>query len=137
MRHFYIFNINYDVVDISKINPNELFKTFESIHYINKENIAYKINIYNNITIKFNKEALNNRIYEAFKNNLYYTKFMNTHFYNNYYSKEKSKLIINNSYILLDTTAIKPSFFNFFKKYKNYFVCDFENKDYFFLENVA
>ena len=54
---------------------------------------------------------------------------------NNYYKNEESKLTINKAYLLLETNMIKSAFFNDLKN-KNLFVCDFENKDYFWLDSL-
>ena len=137
MRKFYIFNINKEFRNETKIDSYVLFKVFEEIYNMNKDEINYGINIYNNIIIPINKNLLSNKIYDKYKYDENYIKFMNTHLYNNYFDNEYSKLIINNSYIEIDSSSIKPSFFNFLNKYKYLFVCDFENKDYFWLESIA
>ena len=134
MREFYIFNINNEY---NKIDPYILYKIFDELHSINQLDIKYGINVFNNITNPINKKYFNNIIYNKYKNNYSYTKFMNKHQYNNYYKDEKSLLIINNSYIKLDTSSINSSFLRYLHKYKNLFVCDFENKDYFWLESIA
>ena len=137
MRHFYIFNINDELININKTNPYILFKTLDSLYNLNKNNINYGISIYKNLTKPINKNNINSSLFKNFKKDVNYTKFMYNHFYNNYYSDETSNLYINNSYIKLDTTSVKPSFFNFLNKYNHFFVCDFENKDFFWLESIA
>lgn len=134
MREFYIFNINEEY---NKIDPYILYKIFDELHNINQLDIKYGINVFNNITNPINKKYFNNIIYNRYKNNYSYTKFMNKHQYNNYYKPEKSLLTINNSYIKLDTSSTYSSFFKYLNKYKNLFVCDFKNKDYFWLETIA
>lgn len=137
MREFYIFNINnkfkYDI----KIDPYFLYKIFEELHNINQIDIKNGINIYNNITNSINKKYLNNKIYNYYKKNELYTKFMNKHTYNNYYNDEESVLLIKNSYIKLETTSFSSTFLKYLNKYKNLFACDFDNKDYFWLETIA
>lgn len=137
MRQFYIFNINNEFKYNIKIDPYILYKVFEELHNIKNNDIKYGVNIYNNITKPVNKKYLNNKIYNEYKNNYSYTKFMNKHIINNYFNKEKSTLIIKNSYIELDTSSINSTFFKYLQKYKNLFVCDFDNKDYFWLESIA
>ena len=137
MRYFYIFNINKEFITLTKKHPYSLFKTFEEIYNLNKQELNYGISIYNNIINPFNKNEINNKIYNDYYLDDHYIKFKNIHTYNDYYSKENTKLTINNSYMLLITTSIKPIFFNKLNKYNNLFVCDFRNKDYFWLETIA
>ena len=137
MREFYIFNINNEYKYNTKIDPYFLYKIFEELHNLNQLNIKYGINIYNNITNPINKKYFNSIIYNKYKNNYSYTKYMNKHQFNNYYNNEKSLLIINNSYIKLDTSSINSSFLKYLNKYRNLFACDFDNKDYFWLETIA
>ena len=137
MREFYIFNITNEYKYDIKIDPYFLYKIFEELHNINSYDMKYCVNIYNNITKPINKKYINNKIYNEYKNDESYTKFMNKHQINNYYSNENSVLIIKNSYIKLDTTTYKSSFLKYLQKFKNLFVCDFDNKDYFWLETIA
>ena len=45
-------------------------------------------------------------------------------------------LIVNKAFLLLSSNILKPSFLSDLKEYKNLFVCDFKNKDYFWLESL-
>ena len=137
MRHFYIFNINSILFKLTKESPDILFNTFDYIYHMKSKDLNYGMYIYNNIIKPLNKNIISNTIYSEYKDDLYYIKFMNTHLYNNYFNKENTKLTINNSYLKLDSTSIKPSILKTLYKYKNLFVCDFENKDYFWLESIA
>ena len=137
MREFYIFNINNEYKNNIKLDPYISYKVFEELHNINSNDMKYGINIYNSLTKPINKKFFNNKIYNEYKNNDSYTKFMNKHRYNDYYSNEESLLIIKNSYIKLDTSSLNSSFFKSLHKNKNLFVCDFNNKDYFWLESIA
>ena len=137
MRQFYIFNISNEFKYNIKLDDYVLYKVFEELHNMNEEEIKYAMNIYNNIINPLNKNIISNKIYNKFKNDENYSKFMNKHLFNSYFKKENSTLIINNSYMELDTSSARSSFINYLKKYKNLFVCDFDNKDYFWLESIA
>ena len=137
MRKFYIFNINSDTINIKRTHPYALYKMLSEVQNLNLDNFNFGFSICKNIIKPINKVNINDSLYKNYTGNYNYTKFLNTHLYNNYYSNENSKLIVNNFYIELDTTAINSSFFSFLKHYKNLFVCDFENKDYFWLESIA
>ena len=110
MRHFYIFNINKEFIILTKKHPYSLFKTFEEIYNLNKDQIKYGISIYDNVIIPFDKYKLSNIICNYYKLNDNYIKFNNIHTYNDYYNRENSKLTINNSFMILDSTSVKPVF---------------------------
>jgi len=137
MRHFYIFNINNEFIELTKKKPYQLFKTFEELYNMPKNELIYGVNIYDNITLPINKNNISDELFKDYHNNSNYIKFMNTHLYNDYFKDENTTLIIKNAYMLLDTTTFKPSFFNFLNRYKSLFACDFENRDYFWLESIA
>ncbi len=135
MRHFYLFDINNNI-SIDKTHPYGLYKLFLELYH-SKGNYRYYNKIYGSIIKPIKRKLLNNNIYNLYKNNVYYTKFMNEHFYYNYLDKEETKLCINNSYIRIDSNNVKPAFFKYLNKYSNLFVCDFDNEDYFYLESIA
>ena len=136
MRTFYIFKINKEFAILTKRCPYNLFKSIEQIYYSDKNDLSLAYNIYEQIILPLNKKQINIDIFEKCKESDYYTKFNNTHMINNFYSDEQSKLIVNSSYMLLRSTKIQPSFFKILPEIENIFVCDFENKDYFWLESV-
>ena len=55
---------------------------------------------------------------------------------NDFYFNESTKMIINNSHIKIKTNKNVPSFFYNIRNFKNIFVCDFNNHDYFLLEDT-
>ena len=137
MRTFYIFKIKKYYAVLTKKNPYHLYKTMENIYHLKPEELMYKINVFDNLKENFNKEYLNNNIYELYKDKHTYTKFQNIHMINDYYTDEQSKLIVNKTYLLIKTTKEYPSFLKVLENIKdNIFVCDFKNKDYFWLEDV-
>ena len=86
MRKFYIFNINDEFRTLTKTSPYNLFKTFENIYHLNIEEQKYGINMYEKMVKPINKIELNNFLFTNYCTNDHYTKFMNTHIYNNYYN---------------------------------------------------
>lgn len=137
MRNFYIFDINNEFISITKTHPYALYKSFLDLHEMNKDEIKYGINIYNYLTKNIDKNFINNLLYSNLKDDNNYTKFLNIHNYNNYYNNEETKLTINNSYIKIESNSNIPLFFKYLYKYSHLFVCDFDNEDYFYLENIA
>lgn len=136
MRKFYIFNINYEFTILNNDNGFDLYKQMESIHNLDKDNFYNAIKLYETIAHTIDKNDLNKEIYKKYKDNYFYTKYKNTHMINNYYRKEESKLTINKAYLILESNVIKPTFLKDLKN-KCLFACDFDNKDYFWLDKLA
>lgn len=136
MRTFYLFKIKNNYSILTKDNPYNLYKAIENIYYLKKEELNTGYNFFNQIRDTFNKEYLDNNIFEYYKNRYTYTKVRDAHMINDYYSNEKSKLIINRSFMFINTTKQIPTFLKAITKKENIFVCDFENIDYFWLEEL-
>lgn len=137
MRTFYLFKIKDYYTNLTKESPYNLYKAIESIYYLKKEEITTAFNLFTQIRDTFNKEYLNNNIFEYYKNRYDYTKVNDTHMIYNYYSKEKSKLIINNTFLYIKSTKDTPTFLRAINHKENIFVCDFDNIDYFWLEELT
>ena len=131
MRTFYLFKIKKTYYNLTKNNPYNLFKALESIYYSNNYEITYSINFFNQIKENFNKDHLNNQIYETYKDNYSYTKCNNIHLINDYCKKE-----INKTYLLIKSTKQIPAFLKNIPYEENIFVCDFKSKDYFWLNEL-
>lgn len=136
MRTFYLFKIKNNYTTLTKDNPYNLYKAIENIYHLKKEQLDTGYNFFNQIRDTFNKEYLDNNIFEYYKNRYTYSKVKDTHMIYDYYSDEKSKLIINKSYIFIKSTKQIPSFLKAIAKKDNIFVCDFDNIDYFWLEEL-
>lgn len=136
MRTFYLFKIKKNYTILTKDNPYNLYKAIESIYNLKQEEINTGYDFFNQIRDTFNKENLDNNIFEYYKNRYSYTKVNNTHIINDYYSDEKSKLIVNPSYLLIKSTKDLPTFLKAIRRKDNIFVCDFDNIDYFWLEEL-
>ena len=137
MRRFYIFNINKEFKTLTRNSPYNLFKTFENLYYLKDDSNHLAIDLYENITSPLDRITINNKLFNSFQEDDHYSKYMNTHLYNNFYSDETTKLIVGNAYMVLDTTSPSPTFIDKLAKNSNYFACDFKNKDYFWLESIA
>ena len=137
MRTFYIFKINNDYYKITKNMPYNLYKALLNIKLGTKENITYLKNEYNSIVDKYNKRELNKYIYGKMSKLDGYNLFHSVHTFNSYYTNEASKLIVNNSYMILKTNTITPYFLDYLEDIPNLFLIDFEKGDYFYLSNLV
>ena len=137
MRTFYIFKINNDYYKITKNMPYNLYKALLNIKLGTKENITYLKNEYNSLVDKYNKRELNKYIYGKMSKLDGYNLFNSVHTFNSYYTNEASKLIVNNSYMILKTNTITPYFLDYLEDIPNLFLIDFDKGDYFYLSNLV
>lgn len=137
MRTFYIFNINQNFYHLMKNNPYHLFRTLEDIHNFDKSEATIAHDLFETIASPINKIKVNNLIFKECQDNDFYSKFHNVHRIQNKYVPEDSTLVVNNAFLLLETNILKPSFFMDLKDYNHLFVCDFKNKDYFWLNELV
>jgi len=137
MRTFYIFNINKSFYHLMKNNPYHLFRAMEDIHSFDCSNADMAYDLFNQIASPFDKSKINNKIFNESKDNDFYSKFHNVHRIQNKYIPEDSMLVVNKAFLLLESNILKPTFLSELKEYKNLFVCDFKNKDYFWLNELV
>lgn len=136
MRNFYIFEINTFMKQVTKDNPYDLFHTLESIYYQRLENLETTYNFFRQIACPIKIKDLDIQLFKAYKENYFYTKYKNVHSMHDVYRNEDTVLTLYKTYIKLQTNVVKPRFIEELKKNHNYFVCDFEEKDYFWLESL-
>lgn len=136
MRTFYIFKINRELAILTKDSPYNMFKSMEQIYKLDKKDFSIGFKLFEQLACPLDNKKINNRIFSIYKNNDYYTKYRNIHKINNRYKPEETKLIVNKVYLVLKSNIVKPLFFKALNYDSDLFVCDFENKDYFWLEEL-
>ena len=110
-----------------KNHEEYLYQILYKLKTMHKENYSYGISLYYNICNLFDTYSLKH--YIKSKTNL---KFINNKFYldkYNYFEVRKSCCIINNDKYLKEILCI------FYIYNKNIFVCNFDNKEYFWLKD--
>ena len=136
MRTYFIFKIKKHYANLTKERPYQIYKTIEDMYYLPEKELLGPKNLFIQMYEKFNTEKLNDIIYNSYKDLYSYTKYHNTHKIIYYYNNEKTRMIINSSYIVIKSTKETPTFFKNLNKRNNLFVCDFINKDYFWLSSI-
>ena len=102
-----------------------------------KTDINIGSNLYNQLMEKINKTMLDKEIFIKYHQELTYSKNGNDHVINNLYKDEISILTIKKAYILVTANKNYSSFFNIIASFGNeYFVCDFSNQDYFWINDI-
>ena len=136
MRVFYIYNVNDFFCSIYDKYPYKLYKMLEEAYYTNKHNIVLSSNYYEQITTRFNKLFINNYIIANNKLDSYYYNKNNIHIISS--REEYSKLMVSKYCLKLKTNLNYPTFLKNISSYSdNIFICDFENRDYFWLNKVS
>lgn len=134
MRTYYIFCINNEMSILAKDNPYILFRSFESIYKGKRNDLYVASNLFEQLTNRVDNK-INDKLKQKFKDNDYYMYTLNRHAYYNKYKDEKCELLVKNAYLLCTTNSIKPVLLSKLKK-NNLFICDFQNKDYFWLDEI-
>ena len=133
MRCYYLFKINEDFSKLYKNKTYYLYKTLEDISKMNKNDFLISYKLYSQIVDGYDKKEIGSNIYRLLCFDKNYYKTLNKHIYDD--GVEKTKLIICNSYIKIISNKNVTMFFKSLKKQSNILVCDFQNKDYFWLSN--
>lgn len=129
MRKYYLFYIDNDIKNLLKKDNYYLFNTLYKIYKGQLNNINYNYVVFNDLVKTINKNYINTKLNEQYHDSLIYTRFNNKHTYNDYFLKESSELYVYNKYIKIVSNKNYPTFLKLFSN--NYFVCDFDNLDYF------
>lgn len=137
MRTFYLFEIKDNVLKNYKNSYEELYNLLENVHYLKTDDIVLGYKIFSSIVDPIDKDFYNEEIKHNNINNECYICYNYTHTINDFYNNESTKMIINNSHIKIKSNKNIPSFFYDIRKYKNIFVCDFNNCDYFLLNETV
>jgi len=127
VRKYYLFTIKKEYYEIYKKNPLVLYKTIENLYKLKKDDLSYGITLYNQICDIIDINRLKNyfnHIKEKSNGNKYLIKLNNQFtFFDFHYSC-----------IICKSCKNYPTVFNTLNYYNKYiFVCDFYNRDYFFL----
>ncbi|MEG0794203.1 MAG: hypothetical protein RSF02_03170 [Bacilli bacterium] len=136
MRTFYVFKINKELSVLLDESPYNIYKTLEGIYLLDKTSVSYGKDMLEQVTSLIDKEKINKQIFEKNKDNDFYTLVGNNHRILNKYRQEETNIFVRRTHILI-TTNVLPRNINSFLPANDLFVCDFENKDYFWLSKLV
>lgn len=134
MRRYYVFKINDSFCDVYKRKPFYLYKILNEIHNSSNDDLKAQYRVYKKIIKENNKNNINGIIYKKNHNNVYYYKELNKHVLKD--AVENTIMKVYNTYITVDTNKNVFSFMYDLKTINNLFICDFDNKDYFWLNEL-
>lgn len=134
MKVYYIFNIKREFINLYKDSPSVLYSILKSIYYLDKSEVEYGYNVFNQLTNPIEKNKVDRDLYIKFHQSTPYSKRKDVHYINNLYRNEVSRLVVNNSYLKLEVEQNYSTFFDILKEeLGNLFVCSFQKCDFFFL----
>ena len=136
MKKYYIFNVKKNINKLYYDNPSNLYKILEKIYFMHEEDLNYGFNLFKELTNKIKVFEINDLLYTKLHNDLVYSKVDNEHVINDLYQGEISILKVKPSHLLLESNKSYSCFFNLLSHNTNYFVCDFMEKDFFFINDI-
>lgn len=126
-----------EFVNLYKDNPGSLYSVLKHLYLMKKDEANIGFALFNQLVEKLNKNILDRKIFIKYHKELVYSKNGNDHVINNLYKDEISILTIKHAYILITTNKNYSSFFNTIAMFgEEYFVCDFVNHDYFWINDI-
>lgn len=127
METYHIFEIKKDAYNIYKDKANSLYKTLYNLYKFNKTDLKLGISIYNELCYKINKIKLEEYIkLLPIKRNV-----------KNKYLINKNIIIIKPSNIIIKTDNLNIDIIYVLNNYYKYlFICDFKNKNYYWLNEI-
>lgn len=136
MRVYYLFKVNNYFYYMYQNKPFKMYKMLEEIYHTRNNDVVLTYRMFEQIASPFNKNKVNNYINNYLKDKVYYMRSNNIHLISN--NIEYSKLSVSNSNLKIKTNINFTSFFDILDNYTdNIFVCDFINKDYFWLQKIS
>lgn len=134
MKVYFIFDLKEEFIKLYLGNERVLFNILKQIYYLDKDEVIFGYNLFSQLTNPIDKATLDRKIFIEYHQDIPYSKKGQIHYINNLYKDEISRLEIKKSYIRLESEQTFSTFFSILKSFsKNYFVCDFANQEYFFL----
>lgn len=135
MRVYYLFKINDSFSKLYYSKTYYLYKTLEQISKSSRNDFIISYRLFEQMAVPFDKTKVNGNLYKTFSFDRTYEKVLNKHIIND--GVEKTKLTVYNTYIKIKSNKNITCFFKELSKEENIFVCDFNNKDYFWLSNIG
>ena len=137
MRVYYVFDMKEEFVQLYQNNPRTLYNILRQIYYMHQEDIHYGFNLFHQIIDRIDKEKLDQYFFLKLHREMVYSKKENLHIINNLYKDEISTLEIKNTHMKIETNHDYSTFFPILSDYQlNYFICDFKEQDYFWLNEI-
>lgn len=137
MRIYFVFKLKNEYIKLYKDSPNTIYNILNQMYYMKRNEIGYGFNLFNQIIDKIDKFELDKYIYVLLHTKMKYSKKGDEHILNNLYKDEVSVMKVKNTHIIINSNKSYTEFFKILNEFDAcFFVCDFNNNDYFFVSNV-
>ena len=137
MKEYYVFLIRDEFVKLYSSKSSDLFYIFNRIYYMKEMDKMYGYNLFSQISYFFNKDDVNEFLYNKYKDKIMYSYTNDEHIINNLFLNEISILKVKPSSIRIQTNTSSSSFLEDLKNYnKTLFVCNFKEQEFFFISDV-
>lgn len=128
MRKYYLFIVK------EKYKNQNVFNTLNNLYNIRENNLLYGVKLFHEICELFDKKVISSYLEVRFKT---IKKIKKNQYYLNGY-QEQDLIVLKKSAVIIITNLNFPLILRTFNIYnRNIFVCDFENRDYFWLDNMV
>ena len=128
MRKYYLFIVK------EKYKNQNVFNTLNNLYNIRENNLLYGVKLFHEICELFDKKIISSYLEVRFKTIKNIKK--NQYYLNGY--QEQDLIVLKKSAVIIITNLNFPLILRTFNIYnRNIFVCDFENRDYFWLDNMV
>ena len=136
MKVYYIFKIKEEFLSLYRDTPSILYHILKSIYYLDKDNLEVGYNLFNQLIDTIDKITIDRELFIKMHQDYPYLKRNDIHIINNLYQNELSRLQITHFFMKLELDQDTSSFYSFlYQKDKDYFICNFNITDFFFLED--
>ena len=137
MRIYFVFKIKEEYIELYKNTPSTLYNILNQMYYMRRNELGYGFNLFNQIIELIDKFDLDKYLYVLMHTKMKYAKKGEDHVLNNLYKDEVSILKVNKTHIIINSNKSYTEFFILLNQYdERFFVCDFNNHDYFFLSSA-
>ena len=129
MRKYYLFIITKKYFDQYKNASYVLYRILENLYSLKTYDFSYGLSVYKELCLPFPVKLFNNYIYNKISYKKVSTKVIQV---NSLF--EETYVQINYATVILRTNVNFPQILKIFNIYsKQIFICDFDSKDYFWL----
>ena len=137
MRIYYVFKVKEEYIELYRDTPNTLYNILNQMYYMKKNEIGYGFNLFHQMIDRIDKFDLDKYLYILMHTKMKYSKKGDEHILNNIYKDEVSVLKVKSTHLIINANKSYTEFFTLLNQYDPcFFVCDFNNHDYFFLSNI-
>lgn len=137
MRTFFVFDLKEEMINLYEDTPSSLYIILKQIFNLNSENVEYGSTLFNQICKFVNKDEIDRNVFIKLHQEIPYSKRRDVHIYNNLYLDEVTTMVVKNTYVKIESNKDFAYFLKTLSNYSsNFFVCDFNNYDYFLLKDA-